>query len=54
METLSCSTCELGYQLKDNKCILPKCIIGENEKCNSCNLKSNKECLTSIKDIICL
>ena len=49
METLSCSTCELGYQLKDNKCILPKCIIGENEKCNSCNLKSNKECLTCNK-----
>jgi len=45
-ENLSCAVCELGYDLKENKCILPNCIIGENEKCHNCNFQKENECLS--------
>ena len=45
-ENLSCAACELGYDLKENKCILPNCIIGENEKCHNCNFQKENECLS--------
>ncbi len=47
-DTLSCSLCEIGYELKDNVCIKSKCIVGEENKCNKCQIIQNKEneCLT--------
>ena len=45
-KNLSCAVCELGYYLKENKCILPNCIIGENEKCHNCNFQKENECLS--------
>ena len=47
-ETLSCSKCELGYILKNNICIQPKCIIGKENKCKECKNITDKEneCLT--------
>ena len=45
-ETLYCYKCKIGYQLIDNNCIKPKCELGENEKCLSCNNLGNEdECL---------
>jgi len=32
--------------LKENKCILPNCTIGENEKCHNCNFQKENECLS--------
>ena len=47
-ETLSCSECEIGYELKDNICIKPKCVLGVENKCKKCQTIYNKEneCLT--------
>ena len=47
-DTLSCSLCEIGYELKDNICIQSKCIVGEENKCTKCQIIQNKEneCLT--------
>ena len=47
-ETLSCSMCEIGYELKDNICIQSKCILGEENKCKKCKtiLDKENECLT--------
>ena len=42
-ETLFCIKCKLGSQLEDNKCINPKCNLGEEEKCLSCQNISGKE-----------
>ena len=42
-ETLSCIQCNIGYYLLGDKCIKPKCILGENEKCHICNNITNKE-----------
>ena len=46
-ETLLCIKCKKGYQLINNKCILPNCTIGDDEKCLSCKMISgnDKECL---------
>ena len=46
-ETLLCIKCKKGYQLINNKCILPNCTIGDDEKCLSCQMISgkDKECL---------
>ena len=43
VETLHCIECNIGFQLLDNKCIKPKCILGKNEKCYTCNNISNYE-----------
>ena len=43
-ESLSCSVCIKGYDLVEKKCILPNCILGENEKCKSCNIFKENEC----------
>ena len=50
---LLCSSCELGYDLSDNKCKLqkteiPNCTIGEKEKCKECNSnpKLRNQCKT--------
>ena len=43
VETLHCIQCNIGYELIDNKCIKPKCILGEDEKCYTCNNKANNE-----------
>lgn len=43
VETLHCIQCNVGFQLIDNKCLKPKCILGENEKCYICNNISNYE-----------
>ena len=48
-ETLSCNDCEFGYELKDNKCILANCIMGENEKCHNCDFQTINECLSCNK-----
>lgn len=45
-EALSCSVCKKGYDLVENKCILPNCILGENEKSKSCNTLKENECLS--------
>ena len=47
VETLHCIQCNIGYQLINNKCIKPNCILGENEKCYICNNSTNNknECL---------
>ena len=42
-ETLFCIKCSKGYQLLDNKCIVPNCELGDNEKCLSCNNIKGKE-----------
>ena len=42
-ETLSFYKCKKGYQLINNKCAIPQCVIGDNEKCLSCNISSGKE-----------
>ena len=46
-ETLFCIKCKEGYQLINNKCIIPNCSIGDKEKCFSCKMISgyDKECL---------
>ena len=46
-KNLLCIKCKKGYQLINNKCIMPNCTIGENEKCLSCKTISgnDKECL---------
>ena len=44
-ETLSCNICEFGYELHENRCIVPNCTIGENEKCKRCNYQTENECL---------
>ena len=44
-ENLSCNICEFGYELRENRCIVPNCTIGENEKCKSCNSQTENECL---------
>ena len=48
-----CSSCSLGYNLIDNKCIekekeIPICTIGDNEKCKTCksNQKYRNQCET--------
>ena len=43
METLSCSKCQLGYVLKDNICVQPKCIIGNENNCKECQNITEKE-----------
>ena len=43
VETLVCTKCKKGYQLINNICMIPKCTIGENEKCLSCNIDPEKE-----------
>ena len=43
VETLHCIKCNIGYLLLGDKCVKPKCILGEKEKCYSCNNISNKE-----------
>jgi len=45
-ENLLCAACKLGYYLEGNKCIIPNCIIGENEKCHNCSFMTENECLT--------
>ena len=42
-ETLICNECYLGFELKNGKCVEPKCILGENEKCEKCQDISGKE-----------
>ena len=42
-ETLKCVKCELGYELIDNICKIPKCNLGENDKCLSCQKNPDKE-----------
>ena len=42
-DTLQCFKCKIGYQIINNKCIKPKCNLGENEKCSSCQNISGKE-----------
>ena len=46
-ETLLCIKCKKGYQLINNKCIMPSCTLGDNDKCLSCKMISryDKECL---------
>ena len=46
-ETLLCIKCKKGYQLINNKCIIPNCTLGNDEKCLSCkkNYGNDKECL---------
>ena len=46
-ETLICNECNLGFELKNGKCVEPKCILGENEKCAKCQdiLGKENECL---------
>ena len=43
VETLKCDKCKKGYLLINNICIIPQCILGENEKCLSCNINIGKE-----------
>ena len=43
--SLTCTGCEFGYELRQNKCVIPNCTIGINEKCKSCN-QNTKECLS--------
>ena len=47
VETLHCIQCNIGYQLIDNKCIKPKCILKKKEKCYICNniLNNENECM---------
>ena len=42
-ETLKCSICNLGYELKNGQCIEPTCTLGQNEKCTKCQTFSGKE-----------
>ena len=42
-DSLTCSLCEIGYELKDNICIPSKCIVGEENKCSKCQIIQNKE-----------
>ena len=42
-ETLFCLKCKIGYQFINNKCIKPKCDLGEKEKCSLCQDLSGKE-----------
>lgn len=42
-DTLQCIKCKIGYQIINNKCIKPKCDLGENEKCSSCKNILGKE-----------
>ena len=42
-ETLSCSICEMGYELKNNKCIKSKCNVGYENKCKKCQTTINHE-----------
>ena len=42
-ETLTCSECNLGYELKNGKCVFPICTLGENEKCSKCQTISGRE-----------
>ena len=46
-ETLLCIKCKKGFQFINNKCIFPKCNLGDNEKCLSCQniLGKENECL---------
>ena len=39
----SCSNCQIGFSLINNKCIKEACVIGENEKCTSCRNERGKE-----------
>lgn len=42
-DTLQCIKCKTGYQIINLTCIKPKCNLGENEKCSSCQNISDKE-----------
>ena len=42
-ETLSCSVCEIGYELKDNICVQSKCNVGLENKCKKCQIFPNNE-----------
>ena len=48
VETLNCSSCEIGYELKDNICIKSKCNVGLDNKCKKCKIFPNNdnECLS--------
>ena len=41
-----CTSCDEGYTLSENLCIIPSCVIGENEKCKTCNKLIKNECQT--------
>ena len=41
--TLKCIKCKIGYELIDNRCYIPKCELGKNEKCLTCNNITGKE-----------
>lgn len=42
-ESLYCTKCELGYELRDGICSKSKCEIGENEKCLACKSELGRE-----------
>jgi uncharacterized protein (UPF0333 family) len=39
-----CTACEPEYILVNNTCLLEFCLIGENEKCKSCNSELKNQC----------
>ena len=39
-----CTQCEPEYILVNNTCLLTNCLIGENEKCKSCNSEFKSQC----------
>ena len=46
MKFILCNSCEVGYNLNNNKCepeniIINNCIIGSKELCKSCNSNEN-------------